>query len=183
MAASSSQDMVTAIFLQQEARRDEERKLDWERRQEQERKWQEMERQNREQHLMTMSIISKALLPGVPPVHFDPDSEVVHSKPSTSKTTGQFVCHSKNDKPDSIQLKYNIWDPPDYLYDTCSDHEGLDDGSRTGSPDKTTIDPYTSGFEQSDGDSDDFDFEDWVNEQFRICKAIQDSYQYDDKKQ
>ena len=89
----------------------------------------------------------------------------------------------KNDKPDNIQLKYNIWDPPDYLYDTCSDHEGLDDGSSTGSPYKTTINPYTSGFEQSDVDSGDFDFEDWVNEQFRICKAIQNSYQYDDKKQ
>ena len=48
MTASPSQDMVTAIFLQQEARGDEERKLDWERREGPERKWQEMERQNRE---------------------------------------------------------------------------------------------------------------------------------------
>ena len=99
-----SQDMITALFLQQEARRDEERKQESERRIEQERKWHEMSTQNQEQHFMTMSILSKALLQ---PVHSHPQAEVVQSK-----TIGQFACYSKIDKPDSIQLKYNTWDPP-----------------------------------------------------------------------
>ena len=38
MSASSSQDMITALMFQQEARREEERKLEAERRREQERK-------------------------------------------------------------------------------------------------------------------------------------------------
>lgn len=50
MVPSSSQEMIAALMLQQEARRDEERKQESERRREQERKWQEIERQNREQH-------------------------------------------------------------------------------------------------------------------------------------
>ena len=154
MGASSSQDMITALFLQQEARRDEERKQESERRREQERKWHEMSTQNQEQQLMTMSILSKALLQ---PVHSHPQAEVVQSK-----TTGQFACYSKNDKPDSIQLKYNTWDPPEYLYDTCSDCEGLDDSSNTGSPDKYP-DTQLSSTGESKSDSDNFDFEEWFN--------------------
>lgn len=87
--SASSQDMITTLMFQQEARREEERKLEAERRREQERKWQEIERQYREQHFMTMSIISKALLPGMPSVASHPDKEVVHSEPSKSKQTGQ----------------------------------------------------------------------------------------------
>ena len=123
MGTSSSQDTITSL-LQQEARRDEERKQESERRREKERKWHEMLTQNQEQHLMTMNILPKALLQ---PVHSHPQAEVVQSK-----TTGQFACYSKNDKTDRIQ-KYNTWDPPEYLYDTCSDCEGLDNSSNTGS--------------------------------------------------
>lgn len=72
-------------MFQQEARQEEERKLETERRREQEKKWQEIGRQNREQQFMTTSIISKALLPGMPSVDLPPDKVVVHSEPSTSK--------------------------------------------------------------------------------------------------
>ncbi|XP_078355942.1 uncharacterized protein LOC144640732 [Oculina patagonica] len=87
-SASSSQDMLAALILQQEARREDDKKLEAQRRQEQERKWEEKERINREQHLMTMSIISKAFLPGMPSTALHPVKEVVHSEPSTSKETG-----------------------------------------------------------------------------------------------
>lgn len=104
-------------------------------------------------------------------MHSHPQAEVVQSK-----TTGQFACYSKNDKPDSIQLKYNTWDPQS-IYDTCSDCEGLDDSSNAGSPDKYA-DTQLSSTGESNSDSDNFDFEEWVNEQLRICRAIQDSYKY-----
>ena len=183
MSASSSQDMITALMFQPEAGREEERKLEAERRREQERKWQEVERQNREQHFMTMSIISKALLPGVPSVASHPDKEVVHSEPSTSKKTGPFICYSENIKPDSIQLKYNCWDPPEYLYNTSNDHQGPDEGSILESKDKfnesvnnTTLGPHFSSVAQSSSDSDSFDYDEWVSEQLRQCREIEASY-------
>lgn len=105
-------------------------------------------------------------------MHSHPQAEVVQSK-----TTGQFACYSKNDKPDSIQLKHNTWDPQS-IYDTCSDCEGLDDSSNAGSPDKYA-DTQLSSTGESNSDSDNCDFEEWVNEQLRICRAIQDSYKYE----
>lgn len=171
--------MITAIMFQQEARREEERKLEAERRREQERKWQEVERQKKEQHLMTMSIISKALLPGMPSVASHPDKEVVHSEPSTSKKPGQFICYSENIKPDSIQLKYNCWDPTEYLYNTSNDHQGLDESSILESKDKfnesvnnTTLGPHFSSIEKSSSDSDSFDYDEWVSEQLSNAEKL-----------
>ncbi|KAL9985386.1 hypothetical protein ACROYT_G007782 [Oculina patagonica] len=187
-SASSSQDMLAALILQQEARREDDKKLEAQRRQEQERKWEEKERINREQHLMTMSIISKAFLPGMPSTALHPVKEVVHSEPSTSKETGQFNCYCKNIKPDKIQLRYNTWDPPEYLYNTNSGHEGLSETSSTGSPDKshdsvneTTVGQNVSSIEQSSSDSDSFDYDEWVSEQIRKCREIENSHDFDAK--
>lgn len=113
---------------------------------------------------MTMSIISKALFPGMPSVALHPDKDVVHSETSTSKRTGQFICYSENIKPDSIQLRYNGWDPPEYLYNPSKDNEGLDEGFILGPKDKfnesvnnTTLGPHFSSTEQSSSDFDSFD--------------------------
>ena len=119
---------------------------------------------------MTMSIISKALLPEMPSVASHPDKEV------HPKKTGQFICCSENIKPDSIELKYNCWDPPEYLYNTSSDHEGLDEGSILESKDKfnesvnnTTLGQHFSSIEQLSSDSVSF-------EQLRQCREIVASY-------